>query len=157
MNIPQDRVVTYARLVVNFRPQKDDPNRVIITADGNLIKYPGELNKLTADMTMAKILWNSILSTKGAWFMGLDINFFNLGTTLERFEYMKIPITLFPEHVRQQYQLHGNRVKNWLVYLEIRKAIYGLTQAGILSNKLLISRLAPYGYYEVALLILVPH
>ena len=63
---------------------------------------------------------------------------------------MKIPITLFPEHVRQQYQVHGNRVKNGLVYLEIRKAIYGLTQAGILANKTLRSRLAPDGYYEVA-------
>ena len=25
-NIPKDRVVTYARVVVDFRPQKDDPN-----------------------------------------------------------------------------------------------------------------------------------
>ena len=36
------------------------------------------------------------------------------------------------------------------VYLEIRKAIYGLPQAGILANKLLRKRLAPHGYYEVA-------
>ena len=36
------------------------------------------------------------------------------------------------------------------VYLEIRKAIYGLPQAGILANKLLWKRLAPHGYYEVA-------
>ena len=40
-NIPKDRVVTYARVVVDFRPQKEDPNRVRITAGGNLIKYPG--------------------------------------------------------------------------------------------------------------------
>ena len=65
-NIPQDRVVTYARLVVYFRPQKDDPNRVRITAGRNLIKYPGDLTTRTAYMTTAKILWNSILSTKGA-------------------------------------------------------------------------------------------
>ena len=28
---------TYARVVVDFRPQKEDPNRVRITAGGNLI------------------------------------------------------------------------------------------------------------------------
>ena len=40
--IPRDRVVTYARIVVDCRPQKEDPNRVRITAGGNLIQYPGE-------------------------------------------------------------------------------------------------------------------
>ena len=65
-HIPQDRVVTYACLVVDFRPQKDDPDRVRKTAGGNLINYPGEITALTSDMTTAKILWNSILITKGA-------------------------------------------------------------------------------------------
>ena len=101
-HIPQDRVITYARLLVDFRPQKDNPNRVRITAGGNLIKYPGELTTRTADMNTAKILWNSILSTKGARLMGLDIKLFYLGTPLDRFEYMKIPITLFPAHIRLQ-------------------------------------------------------
>ena len=30
-SIPADRVVTYARVVVDFRPQKEDPNRVRLT------------------------------------------------------------------------------------------------------------------------------
>ena len=46
-NIPKDCIVTYARIVVDFRPQKKDPNRVQITAGGNLIKYPGELTTRT--------------------------------------------------------------------------------------------------------------
>ena len=36
------------------------------------------------------------------------------------------------------------------MYLELRKAIYGLPQPGILANKQLRARLAPSGYYEVA-------
>ena len=32
LRIPKDRVVTYGRIVVDYRPQKDDPNRVRITA-----------------------------------------------------------------------------------------------------------------------------
>ena len=39
--IPSDCTVTYARIVVDYRPQKDDPNRVRITVGGNLIDYPG--------------------------------------------------------------------------------------------------------------------
>ena len=35
------------------------------------------------------------------------------------------------------------------MYLEIRKAIYGLPQAGILANKQLREKLKPEGYYEV--------
>ena len=36
------------------------------------------------------------------------------------------------------------------VYLEVRRAIYGLPQAGALANKQLKKFLAPDGYYEVA-------
>ena len=55
--IPPDRVVTYARIVVDYRPQKSDPNRVRITVGGNLLKddYPGELTTRTADLTTSKI------------------------------------------------------------------------------------------------------
>ncbi len=37
--IPKDQVFTYARVFVNYFPQKKDPNRVRITARGNLINY----------------------------------------------------------------------------------------------------------------------
>ena len=71
--IPNDRVVTYANIVVDYRPQKEDPNRVCITAGVNLIVYPGELTTRTADITTSKILCNSVLSTKNAKYMCLDI------------------------------------------------------------------------------------
>jgi hypothetical protein len=66
--IPKDRTVTYARIVIDHRPQKEDPNRVRITVGGNLIDYPFELTTCTADMVSSKILWNSviIISTKDA-------------------------------------------------------------------------------------------
>jgi hypothetical protein len=40
-------------------------------------------------------------------------------------------------------------VHNSFVYLEVQKGMYGLPQAGILANKLLIKQLAPYGYFPV--------
>ena len=76
--IPKDRTVTYTRIVVNFRPQKSDPNRVRITAGGDLINYPHELTTRTSDLTTSKIIWNSVLSTEDARFMGIDIKNFCL-------------------------------------------------------------------------------
>ena len=148
-NIPKDRTVTYGRIVIDYRPQKSDPNRVRITAGGNLITdYPGEVTTRTADLTTAKILWNSVISTEDARFMGIDIKSFFITATLDRYEYMKMPLDIFPRHIRDQYDL-DRKAKNGYVYLEIRRAIYGLPQSGALANKLLRKRLAPFGYYEV--------
>ena len=97
--ISSDRVVMYARIVVNFCPQKKDPNRVRIAAGNNLILYHGELTTRTADLTTSKILWNSVLSTKDANFMGIDISNFYIGTPMDRYEYMKTPLALFPDHI----------------------------------------------------------
>ena len=72
-HIPKDRTVTYANIVVDYRPQKEDPNRVRITAGGNLIIYPGELTTRTANITTSKILWNSVLSTLRAKYMCMVI------------------------------------------------------------------------------------
>ena len=62
--IPNDRVVTYSNIVVDYRSQKYEPNRVRITAGANPIIYPGELTLIPVDTTTSKILWNSVLSTK---------------------------------------------------------------------------------------------
>eukprot|EP00970_Alexandrium_tamarense_P017799 scaffold11398_cov137-Alexandrium_tamarense.AAC.1 len=147
-NIPKDRVITYARIVVDYRPQKEDPNRVRITAGGNLINYPGELTTRTADLTTAKLMWNSVISTDNARYACYDVKNFYLGTPLDRYEYMRIPLHLIPQHIIDQYDL-TNKALNGFVYVEIRKGIYGLPQAGMLANKLLKERLAPHGYLEV--------
>jgi hypothetical protein len=147
-NIPADRTVTYARIVVDYRPQKDDPNRVRITAGGNLITTPEEVTTRTADLVTTKILWNSVLSTPGAKYACFDIKSFFLTAPLDRYEYMKMPIDVFPEHTITQYNLR-EKVKNGFIFLECRRCIYGLPQSGALANRLLRERLAPAGYYEV--------
>ena len=57
--------------------------------------------------------------------MCIDIKNFYLGTPLNRFECIRIPLTMFPDHVVQQYQL-GGKENDGFIYVEIRKAIYGL-------------------------------
>jgi hypothetical protein len=92
-------------------------------------------------------MWNSVLSTEGAKYMCLDIKNFYLTAPLDRYEYMKMPLSLFPSWTKEQYNL-DKLAKNGFVYLEMRRAVWGLPQAGILANKLLQKRLLPHGYYE---------
>ena len=138
---------TYARIVVDYRPQKEDPNRIRIAVGGNLITYKGDVSTRTADLTTSKLLWNSVLSTTGAKYMCLDIKNFYLTAALDYFEYMKMPLTVFPEWIKKQYNLDKHAL-NGFVYLRMERAVWGLPQAGILANKLLRKRLAPHGYYE---------
>jgi hypothetical protein len=72
-----------------------------------------------------------------------------LTTALDHFKYMKIPLALFPNWVKKQYNLDVH-AQDRVVFLEIRQVVWGLPQAGILANKLLQKRLASHGYYECA-------
>jgi hypothetical protein len=105
-------------------------------AGGNLINYPSELMMRTVDLTTSKLMWNSVLSTKSAKYMCLDMKNFYLTAPLDWFEYMKMLLSLFPSWTKEQYNL-DRLAKNGFVYLEMRRAIWGLPQAGILANKLL--------------------
>jgi hypothetical protein len=98
-NIPCTQTITYARIVVDFCPQKDDLYCIRITAGGNLITYPEELSTRTADLTTSKLIWNSVLSMEGAKYMCLDIKDFYLTAALNRYDYMKMPLTLFPKWI----------------------------------------------------------
>ena len=87
--IPPERMkdAAHVRIVCNERPEKDDPNRVRVTAAGNRINYPGDCGTLTANLLMVKLLLVSVVSTPGAKFFTMDISNFYLNTPLERKEY----------------------------------------------------------------------
>jgi hypothetical protein len=72
---------------------------------GNLVNYDGELSVWTADINTAKMHWNSVISTKNAKYMCLDIKKIYLTAALEYYEYMKIPLALFPRWIVEQYDL----------------------------------------------------
>jgi hypothetical protein len=138
---------TFANPVVDYWPQKEDPNRIRVTALGNLVSNEGELSVQTADINTAKIHWNSVISNKKAKYMCLDTKNFYLTAALKYFEYMKIPLALFPSWIVEQYGLAKHLKEGW-VYLEMRQAVWGLPQAGILGNKRLRRKVAPFGYYK---------
>jgi hypothetical protein len=76
----------------------------------------------------------------------MHIKNYYLGTPLARFEYMKMLLSQFPEEIVTKCNLDTLAVDGW-VYIETRKGMYGLKQAGVLSNQLLQTRLATFGYY----------
>ena len=49
--IPGDCTITFSRIVVDYRKQKSDPNRVRITVGGNLLNDDQELTVRMADLT----------------------------------------------------------------------------------------------------------
>jgi hypothetical protein len=119
-----------------------------MTVGGDRIEYPGEVTTKTADLTVTKAILNSVCSTKAALYMNMDIKNYYLGTPLERYEYVHIPVSMVPGKIMDEYNLHA-LVHNGYLYVEVRKGMYGLTQAGLLANVLLAKRLAKHGYSPV--------
>jgi hypothetical protein len=109
---------------------------------GNLIQYPGDVSTRSAYLTTSKFLWNSTISTEGAKYMCLDVKNFYLGTPMDSFEYMRIPIKLIPQEIIAEYNLILS------TYIEVPKGMYVLPQAGILANQLFSRCLAIHGYHQ---------
>jgi hypothetical protein len=140
-SIPKDRKITYCKLVCDFKPNKTEKHLVRSIVGG----YSGATATSTADITTFKILINSTLSTTEAKMMMMDIINYYLGTPLPAYEYMRLPLTILPADIIEKYDLKRLAVNGW-VYLEIRKGMYCLKQAGLLANQLLQKRLKPFGY-----------
>ncbi len=80
--------VIYGQFVCTVRPDKAEPNQMRFTVGGDRINYPGEVATPTAEMLVLKMLFNSVISTKGACFMTMDISNFYLMTPLHRPEFI---------------------------------------------------------------------
>jgi hypothetical protein len=145
-NVPKNRKITYGKIVCDYKPHKKEKERVRLSVGGDRLDYSGDVATSTADITTFKILINITLSTEDAAMMMMEIKNYYLGTPLPRFEYMNMLLSRFPEEIIQKYNLNALAVNGW-VYIEIRKGMYGLKQAGLLANQLLQTRLAPFGYY----------
>ena len=129
------------------RPHKTETERVRLTVGGDRVDYPGPVSSPTTDMVTSKLLLNSVLSTPGAKFLGLDLKDFFLGTILPRKEYAKIAVNLIPQEIMDMYNLH-DLVVNGYVYMEISKGMYGLPQAARFAYQQLLPRLNAAGYHE---------
>jgi hypothetical protein len=105
--IPEDRNITYGKIVCDYEPHKQEKERVRITVGGGKLDYSGDVATSTADITTFKILINSTLYTDDAAMMMMDIKNYYIGTPLPRFEYMKMLLSRFPEEIIQKYNLNA--------------------------------------------------
>ena len=144
----QTRDVTYASFLCKVRNEKKERNRTRLVVGGDRTNFTGEVATPTAEMLVAKLLFNSVVSTKGARFMTADISNFYLNTPLERPEYIRLKLDDIPEEIVSQYGLRNKVTPGGQVYMEVNKGMYGLPQSGLLANKLLATRLNANGYYQ---------
>ena len=98
-------------------------------------------------MMVAKILFNSVVSTKGARFMTMDISNFYLNTPIWQPEYIRIKLSDIPDKIIKEYKLQA-KTENGCVYVEVNKGMHGLPQSGLLANNLLEKILNKHGYYK---------
>ena len=144
--MPKDSFATYSKIVCDKKAFKTEIHRTLLTVGGDKIEYPFDVSSSTVDITTFKCLINSVLSTRGARIMGIDIHNFYLNTLLECHEYMKLLLDIITEEIIVQYNLCNLVHTNGYVYIEIMTGIYGLPQAGRLANNQFKAHLIKYGY-----------
>ena len=91
------RTVTYGIIVAKIQPQKTETHRTRLTVGGNVINFLGEVTTHTAVLITAKLIFNSVLSTKKSKFMCADITNLYLNNIMNIYEYMKLPLDIIPE------------------------------------------------------------
>jgi hypothetical protein len=142
--VPKARAkdVTYGLITCLVQPEKiDKPNRTKLVTGGDKVHYPSNAGTPTADLLTVKIFINSIISTPGTKFMTLDIKDFYLSTPMARYKYMQLCIADMPEDIIKHHNLRDKAIPNGYIYCEIQKGMYGLPQAGIITQQLLKERL----------------
>ena len=94
--VPSGRTVTYGIIVTEIRPQKAETHRTRLTVGGNLINFPGDVTTPTAYLITAKLVFNSVLSTKNVKLMCAYIANFCINNPMNRYEYMKLTLDIIP-------------------------------------------------------------
>jgi hypothetical protein len=106
--------ICHTMVVCKVCPEKDDPNRTRITIGGNRICYPGNVGTNTALLELVKLLFNSVLSRKGAWFSTINLNNFYLDTPMPDPEYVHIKLSDIPDKFIKKYNLLGQDRDGWI-------------------------------------------
>ncbi len=148
--VPADRRkdIMYGQFVCLARPKKAEPNQMRFTVGSGRINYPGKVATPTAEMLVAKVLFNSVISTKGAQFMTMDIFNFYLMTPLHCAKFIQIKLSDIPDEVIREYKLREKATNNGSIYIRAKRGMYGLPQAGLLANELLKKLLNKHGYQK---------
>jgi hypothetical protein len=114
----------------------------------SLVNYPDNCGTPTANLLTIKMIFNSIISTPNAKFMTIDIKDFYLMTPMERYEYFRMKLELFPQNIINEYGLSDKVDADGNVFCEVQHGMYGLPQAGIIAQDLLTKSLHKAEYWH---------
>jgi hypothetical protein len=103
--VPKDRQATCGQVVCNKRPQKEEICRTRVNVGGDRLDYPDKVSTPTSSLTTVECLVNSIISAPKAKGATGDPKDFYLGTPLDRHEFMRMHVDLFPEEIIIQHNL----------------------------------------------------
>jgi hypothetical protein len=112
--------ICHTMVVCEVRPEKDDPDRIRITIGGNRICYPGNVGTNSASLELVKLLLNTVLSRKGAWFSTIDLKNFYLDTPMPDPEYVRIELSDIPDEFIKEYNLTGRDLDGWIYFEFVR-------------------------------------
>ncbi len=121
--------ITYGSYNCDYKPNKEEKWRTWLTTGGDRINYPDNCGTLTADMLLFKILLNSIVSTKRAKCLMIDIKDFYLNTPMK---IIWVYATLNIRVSRQNYkriQIGWNHDSRWIYILWNTKRDVRLTSS----------------------------
>ena len=123
--------------------------RVRGTYGGNHMEYYGDTAAKTAALPTVKILLNAVISDKGSKWKTADIKDFYLTKhhRLMEPEYMFIKLDQLPQTTIDKYNLQKLQ-RNGTVMTKVKSVLYGLPQAGKISQDHLILILHQHGYHQ---------
>ena len=149
--IPEDRKISYTNYVCNVRPQKEETHRVRMTAGGDRLDYPDDPSSPAVSMQNAKLHINSTISDakRGARYLVADIHNFYLGTPMSYFQYLRVKPDDIPQEIWDDPRYDIVIEDDGYVYLEVRRGMYGLKEAGVIAFNQLVKHLAPHGYHPM--------
>ena len=138
--------VTYARIIPDYRPLKDEPYCTRLTVGGDRLPYYDETKTDTTNLPTIKTHLNSPFSTLNAKYVTADIkNFYLANKKLKYPEFMRIHLTDLPDEIIPQYNLLALADAKGYVYTKIDKGMYTIKQAGRIAFDNLVKHMKKYG------------
>ena len=109
-NIPFEKRkdICHTRVVCEYRPDKDDPNRKRITISGGHILVTFGVSTPTGSLELVNLMINSVLSRPNARFAAFDIKNFYLDTPMENPEYVRVKLEDITQEFIEEYHLLEN-------------------------------------------------
>ena len=112
---------------------------------GDKLSYEVPVSTPTADLITAKLHWNIFLSTPDGKYLIVDVKNFYLNNPMNKAEYLKIALKILPQEIINTYEPLSKKYDGY-IYVRIKKGMYGLVQAGIITHDPLKEHLRPYCY-----------